>query len=125
MGSVPHALWLDWSLRLGPPPGVGESCFRAVAIAALLLPGSTARLPDLLGGLSEDPTAFARTVTYVLRTICATDGDGLILGALTQLSDALRTHGSPVDYGRRRRLGASIELLDRRSWDRMCASVAS
>jgi hypothetical protein len=123
VGSVPHALWLDWSIRLGPPPGVGESCFRAVAIAAMMLPGSTARLPDLVSDLSEDPASFARTVTYVLRTICATDGDGLILGALTRLGDALRTHGSPIDYRRRRRLGASIELLNRRSWDRICASV--
>ena len=123
VGSMPHALWLDWSIRLGPPPGIGESCFRAVAIAALLLPGSTARLPSLVSDLSADPASFARTVTYVLRTICATDGDGLILGALTRLGDSLRTYGSPIDYRRRRRLGTTVELLDRRSWDRICASV--
>lgn len=99
VGSMPHALWLDWSIRLGPPPGVGESCFRAVAIAAMLLPGSTARLPDLVSDMSEDPASFARTVTYALRTICATDGHGLILGALTRLGDALRAHGSPLTIG--------------------------
>lgn len=58
---LPHALWLDWSVRLGSRTDSEASCFRTVTAAALLLPGSSALLSDLVAGLSDDPAAFART----------------------------------------------------------------
>jgi len=120
---LPHALWLDWAVRLGARLDAEASCFRTVAAAALLLPGSSASLPDLVAGLSDSPSSFASTTVHVLRTISTSDRGRVVLRALTQISDALRRSGSPIDYERRRHIAATVELLDRRSWDRICAMV--
>lgn len=119
----PEAMWPDWTIRLMPNSGVSAASFRAVAAAALRLPGSTAPLADLLAGTCHD--GLGREVSRVL----ARSGDGVqtsaVLRAITSLAGGLDAYGSPIDYERRRRLVSSSELLSGRDWDRICAHAGT
>jgi len=119
----PEALWLDWAIRLMPSSGVSSASFRVMAAAALRLPGTTTPLGDLVAGTCHD--GLGRKVSQALRAI----GDGAqvfaTLRTLTELADGLDAHGSPIDYGRRRQLVSSVELLSARDWDRICAHAGA
>ncbi|MDP9388572.1 MAG: hypothetical protein M3Q48_11845 [Actinomycetota bacterium] len=121
-GAVPDALWPDWAVRLCPPTGVDATSFRLVAAAALTLPGSCRALNDLARGRGEHDVAFGRKLSHVLQAVARSDHGRSVLRALTQLSDGLRTHRTPIDYERRRRI-AAIPVLDLKAWDEICAAA--
>lgn len=123
--AVPWALWPDWSVRLHPRTAVEFAAFRSMAAAALALPGSSRRVEDVVTGRDEDPAILARKVSHVLQAIAATDHGRVILRALTQLSDGLRTYGSPIDYQRRRHIATTGPPLDLPAWDRICAAAGT
>ncbi len=120
---VPQALWLDWSVRLRPRSRVDMASFRVVAAATLGLPGSRRPVRDVVAGHSDDAAVLARKLSHVLQVVAATPNGSSILRALTQLSDGLRTHGSPIDCERRRRVAATAYAIDLRAWDRICAAA--
>jgi hypothetical protein len=98
------------------------SSFRAACAAALLIPGTPRPLTSTL---SDTPHhGRARQISHALATIPPSERTH-ILRALTELAEHL-TDG-PIDYQRRRELGASVELLAAREWKRLCsaAGVAS
>jgi hypothetical protein len=117
---VPTALWPEWVVRLQPPGDYNPITFSKVAAAALLLPGTTRSFAAVLANWTPD-TTLSRTSSTVLRNLAATEHGYAILRALTQLSDGLLDHGSPIDYQRRRELAATTTLMDAPSWDRICA----
>jgi hypothetical protein len=94
-----------------------------VSSVALALPGSRHPVHDVVAHRDEPATAFARTLSYVLQAIAATEQGSAVLRALTQLSDAVRAHGSPIDYQRRRRIALTDPLLDGPSWSDACAAA--
>jgi len=119
---VPTALWPEWVVRLQPPGDYNPITFSKVAAAALLLPGTTRSFAAVLANWTPD-TTLSRTSSTVLRNLAATEHGYAILRALTQLSDGLLDHGSPIDYQRRRELAATTMLMDTPSWDRICAQA--
>lgn len=119
---VPDGLWADWSLRLCPPQALDFASFRAAGAVALRLPGSSAPLEALCSHRGEG-ASFARKVSRVLQVVAAAEGGPAVLRALTQLSDGLRSEGSPIDYGRRRKLAADAILIEREDWARVCAAA--
>jgi len=121
--TVPEALWPDWSVRLRPRSGIEAASFRVVAATALGLPDSTLSLRGLVIEYGDDAASFAHKLSYCLQTIAATAHGRSILRALTQLSDGLRSRGSPIDYERRRQVAAAAPAIDLRSWDGICAAA--
>jgi len=119
----PEALWPDWTIRLMPANGVSPATFRVGAAAALRLPGTSTPLGDLLAGTCHD--GLKAKVSHTLGRLGAEDQTFAVLRALTALADGLDSHGSPIDYDRRRRLASSVELLSARDWDRICAHAGA
>lgn len=119
---VPTALWPDWVVRLQPPGDHNPITFSKVAAAALLLPGATRSFAAVLSNWTFD-ASLSRASATVLGKLAATEHGDTVLGALTQLTDGLLAHGSPIDYQRRRRLAATATLIDPASWDRICAQA--
>jgi len=120
LGCVPTALWPDWVVRLQPPGDHNPTTFSRVAAAALLLPGATRSFAAVLSNWTSD-ASLSRTSATVLGKLAASEHGDTVLGALTQLSDGLLAHGSPIDYQRRRHLAATAALMDAADWDRICA----
>ncbi len=122
VGCVPTALWPEWVVRLQPSRGYDPTTFSKVAAATLLLPGATRSFAAVLANWTPDARLSVASWT-VLRKLAATEHGYMILRALTQLSDGLLAHGSPIDYQRRRRIAATATLIDPASWDRICAQA--
>lgn len=122
LGCVPTALWSEWVVRLQPPGDYNPITFSKVAAAALLLPGATRSFAAVLSNWTSD-TALSRASATVLRKLAATEHGDTVLRALTQLSDGLLAHGSPIDYQLRRHLAATTALMDAADWDRICAQA--
>jgi len=121
---VPTTLWPSWSMRLMPhatggPLGTKTAEFRAALSGLLLMPRSASRTySDALAFLGNPvPGSFVRSITTRL------DKQHLspLLSALCQLADALDTHGSPIDYRRRRELAHRTDLLIDREMFRQLA----
>jgi len=62
-------------------------------------------------------------LSHVLQTVAGDDHGRCVLRALTQISDGLRAHGSPIDYERRRHIAATATPIDLKSWDGICAAA--
>jgi hypothetical protein len=117
LGSLPLAIWPDWSIRLRPPT-IAPDTFRTAAAIALCLPGSTCPLRTIRE-LWPGPRNQQRMVIFG-RLITADPHGNAILATLCALAEHLDHDGAPIDYQRRRQLASNIELLDRRSWRVMC-----
>ncbi|HEV2809706.1 MAG TPA: TniQ family protein, partial [Acidimicrobiales bacterium] len=122
LGCVPTALWPEWVVRLQPPGDYNPITFSKVAAASLLLPGATRSFAAVLSDWTSDAT-LSRASATVLGKLVATEHGDTILRSLTQLSDGLLAHGSPIDYQRRRQLAATATLMDAADWDRICAQA--
>jgi DNA-binding MarR family transcriptional regulator len=120
--AVPGALWADWSIRLHPGTPVDPSSFRFVASAVLALPGRTEALHQLIDDHVAECLSAAK-VSHVLQAVAGTAHGTVVLRALTQLSDGLRSYGCPIDYERRRSLAATAPAITERAWDRICAEA--
>jgi DNA-binding transcriptional LysR family regulator len=109
---VPQMLWPQWAVRLLPARGVHLDTLRAVASAALLVPGHPEwRLTTIAADL------HASTATGTLRRLLQ-HGSG-VLEVICRLTDHLDTHGAPIDY-QRRRAAISTDLLDPDQWWQVC-----
>ncbi len=122
LGCVPTALWPEWVVRLQLPGDYNPITFSKVAAASLLLPGAKRSFAAVLSNWTSDAT-LSRASATVLGKLVATEHGDTILRALTQLSDGLLAHGSPIDYQRRRQLAATATLMDAADWDRICAQA--
>lgn len=122
---VPASLWPDWTLRLMPTGLETGAVFPTAAATALLLHGSTLATPRLVEFLSDEPTDVRSSARAILEVAKTEHGD-TILRCLALLAQALDTdHPSPIDYGRRRRLAATEELLTPRQWRTLCAATGA
>lgn len=121
---VPGALWADWVVRLRPPTSDATKFAKAGA-ALLLLPGARGPLHGVFAPWTSDPRGLVKTSRHILHTLVSTAGGTAGLRALTQLSDGLLVHGCPINYHRRRESAADATLLDRLSWDRICAAIGT
>ncbi len=122
LGSVPTALWPEWVVRLQPSRDYDHTAFSKVAAATLLLPGATRSFAAVLANWTPEANLSVTSWT-LLRKLAASEHGFAIFRALTQLSDGLLAHGSPIDYQRRRRLAATATLIDAAGWDRICAQA--
>jgi hypothetical protein len=99
---IPHALWPAWTLRLLPNTPIDPRTidgFRRGCSSLLLLPGTQSRQYTwaLPGNWQVVQNAFRRVI------VSPTD-ETAVVSCLAQLAGHLDDQGSPIDYGRRRRL---------------------
>ncbi|MGW6202442.1 hypothetical protein ACWF9B_02130 [Streptomyces sp. NPDC055089] len=102
---LPAALWPEWALRLSPLHTSGRHTARRIdvllAIACLLAGNTTSiRAATRLTGT----TVSAHNVSTLLADLTRRPDCVDVLRVLILLADHLDTHGSPIDYARRRAL---------------------
>ena len=124
---LPAALWPDWALRLEPrhPSGrpVARRADQLLALACLLVGATTAisTAARLLG-----PRFSRHTLSNFLTDLISRDDCADVLHVITALASRLDTHGSPIDYARRRTLfGSRAAFLDQQRWLRLEKSLRS
>jgi hypothetical protein len=119
---LPQALWPQWTIRLMPTEGIRSSSFRSTIGAGLLVPGNPApRLPPSVTGLYAYCSPFA--LNGVLRPLVA-NGHESVLAAICCLAAYLDTHGSPIDYQRRRAL-IPAEAITEPQWLDLCGRAGA
>jgi hypothetical protein len=114
---IPQLLWPGWTIRLLPAEGFLPGPFRAALAACLLLPGNPARtLDEVTTGLHayRKPIATGR----ILRALAAAGHEGA-LAAISCIAGYLDTHGSPIDYQRRRDT-ITPAILSKPEWQDLC-----
>jgi DNA-binding transcriptional ArsR family regulator len=115
--AIPQLLWPEWEIRLMPARGFAPGPFRSAIAACLLLPGQPGRATrTAITGLHAYRSALA--VGAMLRAL-AGGGHDSVLTAISCLAGYLDTHGSPIDYQRRRDL-IPAETITAGPWRQLC-----
>lgn len=114
---VPAQLWDEWTAVLAPGRVDREIAASALA-AAVVFAGSRLTHAAALALLDSD--APVRQVTNVMREFGRGQHEHLALGVILRLVAYLDSHGSPIDYARRRALDCS-ELLPDTQWRDLCS----
>ncbi|WP_171055137.1 TniQ family protein [Mycobacterium sp. DBP42] len=109
---TPTLLWPAWSLRLCPPTSFQRTARPALA-PTILLVNTTMRIKDAAVALGEHVTY--QSVIQMLWHLTVCGYWDAIRSALIRLADYLDSHGSPIDYQRRRRLDCT-GLLPETRW---------
>lgn len=114
---VPAQLWDEWTAVLAP--GRMDREIAASALAAAVVFAGT-RLTHAAALALLDSDAPVRQVTNVMREFGRGQHEHLALGVILRLVAYLDTHGSPIDYTRRRDLDCSTLLPDTQ-WRDLCS----
>ncbi|MFF1651171.1 hypothetical protein [Streptomyces sp. NPDC058240] len=114
---LPAALWPEWSLRLSPRHASGRPMARRadelLSIACLLAGNTTSiRAVTRLTGT----TVSGHNVSTLLADLTRRNDCADVLRVLILLADHLDTHGSPIDYARRRALFTTRSRFIPQSW---------
>ncbi len=117
---VPQQFWPSWTLRLLPDAGLMAKHYGPALAACVLLPGLPVSLRQACQRFG--PTTCSPNVNHVLGELDARGHIDTVLDVLGTLADHLDTHGSPIDYGRRRRLFVTptADLLTYERWKQIC-----
>lgn len=113
---VPAQLWDEWTAVLAP--GRMDREIAASALAAAVVFAGT-RLTHAAALALLDSDAPVRQVTNVMREFGRGEHEHLALGVILRLVAFLDSHGSPIDYARRRSLDCSALLPDTQ-WREVC-----
>jgi hypothetical protein len=113
---LPEYLWPEWIIRLRPAAGSFTDTIATDIPAALMLPGN----PNPNMTATTELTAWRNSSSRTLNQLADRYPD--VLTALVALADYLDTHGSPIDYRRRRALFTDI-TMDRQQWEENCYSA--
>ncbi|MGI5243201.1 TniQ family protein [Dactylosporangium sp. CA-139066] len=108
---VPQHLWPDWLIRLLAPRGAHVAEVAANIPKALLIPGNPARNLHATAELGP----WRASTGVFLSTTAQHHPDTLT--AICALADYLDTHGSPIDYRRRRTTFTDITLTQQQWHD--------
>lgn len=114
---VPAQLWDEWTAVLAP--GRVDREIAASALAAAVVFAGT-RLTHAAALALLDSDAPVRQVTNVMREFGRGEHEHLALGVILRLVAYLDTHGSPIDYARRRELDCRA-LLHEAQWRDLCS----
>ncbi|MFJ6438458.1 TniQ family protein [Streptomyces sp. NPDC091416] len=118
---LPAALWPEWTLRLSPLHTSGRPTARRMdellSTACLLVGNTTSiRAATRLTGT----TVSAHNVSTLLADLTRRPECVDVLRVLILLADHLDTHGSPIDYARRRALFTPLSrFIDPALWTRL------
>ncbi|MEU8265437.1 LysR family transcriptional regulator [Micromonospora sp. NPDC048999] len=110
---LPEYLWQEWIIRFRPANGSFTDTIATDIPAALLIPGNPIRNRNATGEL----TNWRSTTTRTLGLLADQYPD--VPAALCALAGYLDTHGSPIDYRRRRTTFTNVPM-DRRQWEDLC-----
>lgn len=113
---VPAQLWDEWTAVLAP--GRMDREIAASALAAAVVFAGT-RLTHAAALALLDSDAPVRQVTNVMREFGRGHHEHLALGVILRLVAYLDSHGSSIDYARRRALDCSALLPDTQ-WRDLC-----
>jgi hypothetical protein len=115
---LPAGLWPEWTLRLTPRHASGRpAAQRAEELLAVacLLAGNTTPIRDAVR--LTGTTVSSHNVSTFLATLTRHPHGADILRAVILLADHLDTHGTPIDYARRRALFTTRpQFIDTRAW---------
>jgi len=114
---VPAQFWDEWTAALAP--GRMDREIAASALAAAVVFAGT-RLTHAAALALLDSDAPVRQVTNVMREFGRGEHEHLALGVILRLVAYLDTHGSPIDYARRRELDCRA-LLHEAQWRDLCS----
>ncbi|SCL17751.1 TniQ family protein [Micromonospora inyonensis] len=103
---IPQYLWPDWLIRFLPAHGAHATDVAIDIANALLIPGNPVRNLHATGEL----TAWRNNTSIFLSERAAHHPDTLT--AICALADYLDTHGSPIDYRRRRTVFTDVTLTE-------------
>ncbi|HEY2579900.1 MAG TPA: TniQ family protein [Streptosporangiaceae bacterium] len=119
---IPQVLWPEWAIRLMPPESVLPIPFRATIAACLLLPGNPARA---IQPAASGPHAYRSRVAMhaILRTL-ASNGHDVVFAAISCLAGYLDTHGSAIDY-QRRRVTIPANTITKEQWQDLCDQASA
>jgi hypothetical protein len=114
---IPQLLWPQWAILLTPGAGYLPGPFRSTMAACLLLPGNPDRSARSLMSILH-PYRSTSAVASVLGTLNGQQHHD-VFTAICNIAGYLDTHGSPIDYGRRRAV-ITPALLTAAGWQDMC-----
>lgn len=110
---IPQCLWPEWVIRLGPRHGSRTDDTAVDIPAALLIPGNPVRNVHATGEINP----WRNNTSIALSEAAARHPD--ILTTICTIADYLDTHGSPIDYRRRRATFTNV-VLSQQQWDDIC-----
>lgn len=115
---IPQQLWPEWIIRLVPVAGFQADSVGATIALCLLIPGHPDHgIKHLITDLHGHRTTM--TTSSVLVSLVS-QGHHSILAAICHLADYLDTHGSPIDYQRRRHRIKPDRLITDSGWCELC-----
>lgn len=115
--ALPGELWSSWVVRLSPADGAYPRILAPALAASVLLVGSRLDLDTASAKLGR--ACDGLTLSRVLQLLQEKQCWEPVATALIRLANHLDNHGSPIDYGRRRRLDY-VDLLPPREWRAIC-----
>ena len=115
---LPQYLWPDWLIRFLPTRGAHVTDVAIDIANALLIPGNPVR-----NLRATDELTPWRTNTSLFLSECVQRYPDT-LTALCALAEHLDTHGSPIDYSRRRSVFTTIALTEQQ-WHEICYQASS
>jgi AraC-like DNA-binding protein len=109
---VPGLFWPGWALRLNTGMHGGQCLpFRTALSTALVLIGSDAEIERVYAALGRTAaTSMGKTLSWLVADLKTEEARHDFLAALCHLAAGLESHGSPIDYARRRELFTTVEL---------------
>jgi hypothetical protein len=115
---IPQHLWQDWIIRFQPPKGTHVDALATDLPAALLISGNPTRNIHA----TDELNPWTQNTSQTLRVLADHHPDALT--AICALADHLDTHGSPIDYRRRRATFTDVTLT-REQWLDLCTHAGS
>jgi hypothetical protein len=116
---LPAAIWPWWALRLIPPTAHTPRTTRK-ALSLCLLRVGTRITKTNAANLLQPGAASESAIAYLLHLLDRSEHGEHVIAVLTMLADTLDSHGSPIDYARRRAVfGARRDFITRRQWQRI------
>ena len=104
---MPSILWRATAAAVLPPrSSISLHTFQIAAAEAITIVGVTA----------DESSTFSRSAHHVFRTLKDEGTETAAITSLIHIADTLDAGGSPIDYGRRRRLWGRGDAMSRTEW---------
>jgi|GEM_PF-953381 len=118
---IPQLLWPQWAIRMMPAEGFLPVPFRATLAACLMLPGNPARVIRR----SDGPHTYrGRVATRAVLRSLADHGHHVVFAAVSCLAGYLDSHGSAIDYQRRRDTIPATTITTQQ-WQDLCDQASA
>lgn len=123
MKRLPAALWPAWTMAILPrSPISAHRYFRRAGLLAILLRGSTLRLPALCDSSAEVGIS-SETASRCFLQLSLDPGGHAAVALLERVTELWQKSAKPIDYERRRTIVVDSNVLDPEQWREMCGEA--